>query len=278
MKANEPRTIVGSGLSEVWARAFLHVVDGGDSDCLIVAIRDFSGDLPSVDPRIADALDATLRTAEIPTIRQTALTLVPYDRWIRTGKPDVAELSQWYLQKLLPRLKARCAQNRRGTYFERLISYSGTRINDGEAGMVSVNQLAFVVSLWKRGVEQGHRPRQSALQLSCFDPAKDHTGAPRAGFPCLQQISLTYSGPGTLEVNAFYPTEYLFDRAYGNYLGLCQLGHLLAHEMGVRFSAFTCFIARPQIGSKCKGALADLIQVIKTRIPANESVREPRTL
>jgi hypothetical protein len=32
-------------------------------------------------------------------------------------------------------------------------------------------------------------------------------------------------------VNAFYATQQIFDKAYGNYLGLAQLGAFMAHEM-----------------------------------------------
>jgi thymidylate synthase len=140
------------------------------------------------------------------------------------------------------------------------------RYRDGKEEIRTINQLEYVVSLWKKRAEKGGRPRQSALQLACFDPAKDDTGSPLAGFPCLQQISLTYHEEGTLEINGYYPTQYMFDRAYGNYLGLCQLGHLIAHEVGARFTAMTCFIARPQLGSGSKASHAELAHVLQDRI------------
>ncbi len=272
MKTNLPYTIAGSNLSLVWAEAFLHTLRGGDSDCLVIALRDFSGSLPDQDKDIADTLDRCLKEGSIPLIAQTAFTIVPYDRWLRTGKPDIVSLGEWYLNELLPRLKARCSKNRHGTYFERLISYSGTRSIKGKTELKTVNQLEFAISLWKKSELKGRRPRQSALQLSCFDPAKDHTGTALAGFPCLQQISLTYHEEGTLEINAFYPTQYIFDRAYGNYLGLCQLGHFLAEQMGVRFTGFTCFIARPELGFGTKKHHSDLIQFLETKLqPSTES-------
>jgi hypothetical protein len=98
--------------------------------------------------------------------------------------------------------------------------------------------LAHVLEIWRKGDQKGRRPRQSALQLACFDPAKDHTGAALAGFPCLQQVSLTYKEERTLEINAYYPTQYMVERAYGNYLGLCQLGHFIAHQLNVRLVGF----------------------------------------
>ena len=35
-------------------------------------------------------------------------------------------------------------------------------------------------------------------------------------------------------MNAFYATQQIFDKAYGNYLGLAQLGAFMAHEMNTR--------------------------------------------
>lgn len=268
MKTNIPKTISESNLSIAWAEAFLHVLDGGGSDCLVVALRNFPDALPPQESLIASAIDDALAKAEIPLVKQTAFTIVPYERWLRTGKPDIVTLSDWYLTELLPRLKARCSKNRYGTYFERLVGYSGVRTISGREDVRTINQLEFVISLWKKGEEKGRRPRRSALQLACFDPAKDDTGSALAGFPCLQQISLTYHESGTLELNAFYPTQYIFDRAYGNYLGLCQLGHFLADQLGLKFTAFTCFVAHPELGNGNQSSHAKMAAFLRERIAA----------
>ena len=44
-----------------------------------------------------------------------------------------------------------------------------------------------------------------------------------------------------VNVNAFYATQYAFERAYGNYLGLCWLGRFVAHEMGLTLASVSCF-------------------------------------
>ena len=41
-------------------------------------------------------------------------------------------------------------------------------------------------------------------------------------------------------------TQYMFERAYGNYLGLCNLGRFMAHEMGLKLDSMTC-IATPAV-------------------------------
>ena len=48
-------------------------------------------------------------------------------------------------------------------------------------------------------------------------------------------------------MNAFYATQLLFNKAYGNYLGLCRLGDFMAHEMGLTFERMNCFVGVAKI-------------------------------
>jgi hypothetical protein len=61
-----------------------------------------------------------------------------------------------------------------------------------------------------------------------------------------------------LAVSAYYPTEYIFDRGYGNYLGLCHLGEFMAHEMGLNLVRLNCYINAPGLGDVNKGPLQRL--------------------
>ena len=79
--------------------------------------------------------------------------------------------------------------------------------------------------------------RERACAARCcrqrtFDPGRDHVASAQLGFPCLQQVSFEPTAAG-LVVNAFYATQQIFDKAYGNYLGLAQLGAFMAHEMAM---------------------------------------------
>jgi thymidylate synthase len=181
----------------------------------------------------------------------SALTIFPYKMWERRGRPSCESFSELCMTKLLPRMRKRDSRNQYGTYFGRMMAFQGIR----QDNLRVVNQLQFVINLMKKD----RRPRESALQMSCFDPAKDHTGQPVRGFPCLQQVSVSQDDQGRLALNAFYPTQYIFDRAYGNYLGLCQLGQFIAHETKLRFSRLTCFVGRPEIGDVPKRALGSII-------------------
>ena len=99
------------------------------------------------------------------------------------------------------------------------------------------NQLEYIISQYKSrtGV------RRSMFQASIFDPARDHVIDPRIPFPCLQHVSFIPQNK-SLIMNAFYATQLLFNKAYGNYLGLCKLGDFMAHEMGLTFERMNCFV------------------------------------
>ena len=145
--------------------------------------------------------------------------------------------------------------NRNGVYFQRLIAF-GHELNMQDG----VNQLEHVIQTWSGG-----NHRRSALQAAVFDPRKDHTNQRQRGFPCLQQVAFARIGDNGLAVTGFYATQYMFERAYGNYLGLCRLGHFMAHEMGLRLSQVVC-IATPAMRYRAKGDLAGLAQQVKAAL------------
>ena len=71
-----------------------------------------------------------------------------------------------------------------------------------------------------------------------------------------------------LAVTGFYPTQYMFERAYGNYLGLCRLGNFMAHEMELRLSQVVCIVTRAvrSDGKKKKADLATLAQQVEAAL------------
>jgi len=119
--------------------------------------------------------------------------------------------------------------NRRGTYFQRLIQYPSA---NGEG----FNQLNQIIETYLGG-----NHRRSALQASVLVPSRDLNNARQLGFPCMQQVAFVpEAASGTLHVVGFYPHQYLFERAYGNYLGLVRLGRFVAQEMHLTLTAMTC--------------------------------------
>jgi len=234
---------------------------------LMISVGGLRMGMPAEDDDIRTALDTALNQNHKYSSSISAMTIFPFKYWEQNGTPHIDELSKLYLNNYLPRLRARDRRNRTGTYFERMIAFEG--INRKHTSDTK-NQLRHVVGLWSKD-GTGPRPRQSALQVAIFDPVKDHNGSPRSIFPCLQQVSFAYDDLGGLAVNAYYPSQYIFDRAYGNYLGLCHLGYFMAREIDLEFVRLNCFIGRPELGDITKGRLRTLEDTVRQALVTEET-------
>jgi len=260
-----------SNTSHAWAALFYESMAPGNSilppRCVSITV---DGDnIPPEDIDIRNELDNLLRKKGKPTISETAATIFPYKHWQLRGRPGIKDFSKWYCEKYLPKHRARMGVRRRkikDTYFARMINYTGTPKKSATSYPFGrINQLEFLCNLWKQREAQNHHPRHSAMQIAIFDPLKDHTGAAMSGFPCLQQISLGYDHDGSFSISAYYPTQYIIERAYGNYLGLLNLGRFLSSQLGLRFNRLDCIIARPQ-RNMTKSELNYLYELTQERI------------
>lgn len=143
-----------------------------------------------------------------------------------------------YLNDVLPRFKKIDPANARGTYFERLIAYGDIK---------KVNQLDIIISSLQ---EDAKVKRRSKLQASIFDPTIDHLPDAYQKFPCLQHVTFFKSENGGLIINSFYAIQSLYQKAYGNWLGLINLGKFVADECGLELERFNCFVGVEQLESK----------------------------
>ena len=195
------------------------------------------------------ALDRELELQRNGLSCQTvASTIFPTSLW----NPEAGrnELYDRY-QRIFRRVRKH-PRNRFGVYFQRLIGYGGD-LNLGGG----VNQLEYIIETWRRG-----NHRRSDLQASILDPTRDHKHQRVRGFPCLQQIAFARVGKDGLSITGFYATQHMFERAYGNYLGLFHLGRFMAHEMGLNLTKIVC-IATPAKRDGTKKALGGLYQQVK---------------
>ncbi|NUM53518.1 MAG: thymidylate synthase [Candidatus Hydrogenedentes bacterium] len=266
MSTDVPIVIEAANLSTAWGRAFLHVMSRSPRQLapLIVSISEFNEGTPVETTRIREELDHTLKSHGKFACDVTAFTIFPHRLWAMNKFTDRDSFYKAYMTQVLPRLKARDSRNSHGTYFERMIAYQGSKKEGNGYVPKPKNQLEHIIQVWMRDRSKNRRTRRSALQIACWDPIKDLTGSALAGFPCLQQVSFSYDDEDGLAVNAYYPTQYIFDRAYGNYLGLCHLGKFMAHEMGLKLRRLTCYVGQPEIGSDItKHGLRNLAAVVK---------------
>jgi hypothetical protein len=213
-----------------------------------------SGGQP-LDPRdpIRAALDTALRAAEEDETHTVANTLFPMNQWNPESPAEV--LFERYL-RILPALRKHAA-NRNGIYFARMIAF-------GDADP-PINQIRHVLDTYRGG-----NHRNSALQFAIFDPSHDHTHQRQRGFPCLHQVALA-ADDGKLAVVGFYARQTLFQKAYGNYLGLFRLGTFLAHELKLTLTQVSCVATLGDLGAS-KAQTKVLAETLRPLVAPNEVV------
>ena len=247
-----PESICAPNLSVAWARAY-HAVStapGREIAPLIVSFSGVGGDEPEEVPAIREALDATLAASGMQEAHTVANTIFPQSLW-RRADGDRARLFSRYVERLPDYVAMAPRKNGRGLYFARLIAFdtdpkTGQREAAGTAGVPDGgNQLEFIIR------HLAPNKRRSWLQASIFDPARDHTESRYLGFPCLQHLTFVPNfGSGLLQLNAFYATQYVFEKAYGNLLGLARLGAFVASQADLRLGRVTCFVGVEQLGDR----------------------------
>jgi|SRR5579885_1309142 len=265
--AEAPTVIDETDLSRAWAKIFLRILDGRGTEVspLVVSLSGFDQDGRVAEvPDMRDALDQALGKNGKISIESVAQTIFPERLW-RIARRDRARLFALY-KGVFPRYVAMNRRaNGRGLYFERLMMFGPNTPCEG-------NQLEWILSQYasRSGV------RDTMFQAAIFDPARDHIKNARVVFPCLQHVSFVPTNEG-LVTNAFYATQYVFDKAYGNYLGLAQLGAFMAHEMRLPLARLnvTVGVAKLDGISKTDATLQPLISAARALVtpPAAPVVR-----
>jgi len=237
----------GDSLSSIWYEVFKELaqprIEGLANLTSSIQVRP---ERPLEKRIIRDVLDQALLDKDLFLTRTTSSTIFP-PIW-NPNKPRML-LYQRYLN-VFPKLKKLSSWNYNGMYFERLINYCSKQ-NEGN---YHVNQLEHIINTFKEG-----NHRQTALQATIFDPSKDHTDQRRRGFPCLQHVIFSQDKKDHLAITGIYSKQFIFDRAYGNYLGLYNLGIFMAHEMGLSLSSVNCYACHAELGSINKGEAIELL-------------------
>lgn len=237
----KPLEINETNLSKAWAEILVHTIDypGTEISPLILSLSGFNDDESiSEDEQLRSALDNLLESYGKTSVENVAFTIFPECYWRIAGK-DRKRLFEIY-SDAFPRIQAfNKRQNYRGLYFQRMIKYG--------RGPCDGNQLEWIISQYheRKGM------RRSMFQATIFDAEKDHTNTAQLGFPCLQHVSFVPAASG-LVVNAFYATQKIFDKAYGNYLGLIQLGHFMAKEFDMPLERLNVMVGVAKLGNITK--------------------------
>ncbi len=229
---NTDQIITGTNVSEVWARAYHHVhtSTGHEVSPLIVCIEPKEPESPEEDILIRGKIDAALLKVSKVTKRPplsvgtVANTIFPKSLW----NPQLGREKLYERYRTIWPMISKCKRNNLGVYFQRMIAYQTQGAEN------PMNQLEHVIHAYRSNVH-----RRSALQINIFDPTQDHSMKPYLSFPCLANVAFTPKGD-ELTISGYYPVQSIFERGYGNYLGLIHLGHFVASEMGLRLTKVIC--------------------------------------
>lgn len=237
---NLPNYVSSKNLSLAWAACFLQLRKSGGKEIrpLFIRITGFDENSEVFEcPEIRQAVDKCLEESEEQSVHTVANTIFPQE--IYRYADNRKELYELYKETMPARKALSPFKNRSGLYFERLIDF-GSGPEDG-------NQLEFIIKEYERRPEV----RKSLMQASVFDPGRDHTRMAQLPFPCLQHVSFAPNNEeGTLQINAFYATQQIVPKAYGNYLGLCRLGAFMAKEMDLQLTSMNCFVGIEKMSGK----------------------------
>jgi hypothetical protein len=254
----QPVMIIADNLSLGWGQIALALSQPGVTHLapLTLVVRGFDErGVPAEVPAIRLAVDVFLAAHKKRDTENVAWTIFPQRYWDISGGDREAFFSLFIesfqrIQDFNPR------NNKRGSYFQRLVDLNG----EGKGP----NQLKWMLD------EYNNHPksrRTSKFQATTFDPARDYTSAGQLEFPCLQQISFTFE-EGAVHLNAFYATQQIARKGYGNYLGLARLGAFAAGQMGLRFEQLNVFVGLAKMDvAKTDAHLSALLHVVRQYLP-----------
>ncbi len=249
--------VLAGNLSEVWASVFLELLKRGISELspVLVTVTDFADGMVNENAAIRMRLDEELKVKNKRLTNEVSSTIFPRSLWKPYIEHNAEKLFEVY-DRLWPAIQKRDTANKKGVYFRRLTSFEPKGYDSDP-----VNQLQHIIDTFKNG-----NHRSSALQAAIFDPTRDHSNAPILGFPCLDHVGFSLVGTNGLCVTGYYTMQYIFEKAYGNYLGLCDLGRFMAEQLGRELVQMNCITSVAKLGVFSKSDMRclenDLIDIM----------------
>jgi thymidylate synthase len=227
--SNDPRAILAPSLSTGWLEAVRFLANQPDKKAVHLLVRIL--DPTSEDPAVRQAVQALIKernhgrseTNRMPDIETTRNTIFPAS-WAARN-PEPADLAAHYRERYTKDGLRGFPDNRRGTYFGRVVSYPRS---DSDTVEESVDQLTETVRKLRLELATG-QPKSSRYEINIYSERLDRRPM---SFPCLAHVSVHLHG-GRLHMQAIYRNEYLLGRGYGNFLGLAELQQYIATAAGL---------------------------------------------
>lgn len=251
-------------VSTAWleAVATLFRLEGRSAFHTVVSIDDPTAEDLAVRARL-DELLAGLGMDGVATVANTI-----FPNRIAATSADHAHLVRRY-RAYYPVLRRLDPGNRSGTYFGRLVAYPA---NDG-----AIDQIGLVIERLQTELATGS-PKSAryeavidlpasadaqseeiadpdempadnlslvgSVSAPVYVPGKDNSPL---GFPCLSHCSFQLGCDGRLHALAQYRSQYMVQRAYGNYLGLGRLLQHVAGQAGLAVGQLTVVAGYAQV-------------------------------
>lgn len=219
--------IYGNSLTEGWLKA-LREITKSPSVTMSPTVVSFKANIKEdgYQTELESDLNTYLKNIDKNAIDTTASTIFPQSLIGGDGESIYDRFD-----KIWPYIR-KDNKNKYGHYFRRLVAY------DEKSG-TPINQLQHIIDTYNGKYTNTPVHRKSALIALTFDPTRDHTSQKLRGFPCMQQVCFVPNG-NKLTLNAIYAMQYLCERAYGNYIGLQNLGNYMASQMGLELESVNC--------------------------------------
>jgi hypothetical protein len=242
--------IRGTSISEAWLQT-LDVVNSQPAGKMVHVLTSASKPWLPEDADIRAALDRVLlpskrhpRLQSVDTIANTifpsALYPDPGKSWSPVRGADnqpmtrAAERLYKNYATIFPNLRRAHSENKKGTYFSRMISWPGK-------DMGGTNQLERRLQ-HLRSMNSNHKSAFNASDIALAEPACDDdydlgvniyaaTDHRTRSFPCLVHVDIgVYQNK--LNLLGVYRHQYLIQKGYGNMIGLARLQKFLAQQSG----------------------------------------------
>ena len=240
---NTPHLIINDSFQHCWIQA-IKFLQRNRWDCfnLIVHIKEpliFYSD-------INEKIISFAKSNNFLTPKHVAYTIFP--QGLYRVKGSASKLYRSY-NRIAPNL-IRKSNNKWGTYFQRMISYK--RDNN------IINQLQNIIE--KINTRQS---TSKAAYTIVIEEAGNET-VRKMGAPCLNYIAiqLESGSPRKISMLCTYRNHDFLQRAYGNYLGLCNLLKFLAEETDSAVGTITCISSHAYV---C-GKITELNQLLRSLI------------
>lgn len=242
-------------VSEAWAHAFLAVMHAPEHRLYHLVVQMGAGYREKMPVRnIADAVLSSLGKKDEPTIVTVRNTIFP--KTLARSTTSAHELPAAFDAGRKARNKIH-SSNVKGRYFERLIAL---KRSDGQP----FNQLAHTIDKLR---QRNARARfeielvsevEAPEAIAVYSSERDANKPPLMGFPCLSHVAFQRDGD-VLHCVAYYRSQDMAQRAYGNYWALGQLQQYVAAQAEMQPGTLTVVsgVAALGIGIKKARPFAD---------------------